>query len=74
MSIYLYQQGRDRERQSNGKGGPKEGGEKQGDNMKWKEEGEGLSEQKKKRSRKGGNDAIEFLREKENIDMTMKQE
>ena len=30
--------------------------------------------QKKKRSRKGGNDTIEFLREKANIDMAMKQE
>ena len=57
-----------------GRGGPKEGGEKQGDNMKCKEEGEGLSQPKKKRSRKGGNYAIEFLREKANIDMTMKQE
>ena len=42
--------------------------------MKWKGEGEGSSEPKKKRSRKGGNDTIEFLREKANIDMAMKQE
>ena len=42
--------------------------------MKRKGEGEGSSEPKKKRSRKGGNDTIEFLREKANIDMAMKQE
>ena len=43
--------------------------EKLGGTMKRKEEGEGLSEPKKKRSKKGGNDTIEFLREKGNIDM-----
>ena len=48
--------------------------EKLGETMKRKEEGEGLSEPKKERSRKGGNDTIEFLREKANIDMAMKQE
>ena len=48
--------------------------EKLGETMKRKEEGESLSEPKKKRSRKGGNDTIEFLREKANIDMAMKQE
>ena len=48
--------------------------EKLGGTMKRKEEGEGLSEPKKKRSRKGGNDTIEFLREKANIDMAMKQD
>ena len=42
--------------------------------MKRKGEGEGSSEPKKKRSRKGGNDTIEFLREKANTDMAMKQE
>lgn len=43
--------------------------------MKRKGEGEGSSKPKKKRSsRKGGNDTIEFLREKANIDMAMKQE
>ena len=47
--------------------------EKLGEMMKRKED-EGLSEPKKKRSRKGGNDTIEFLREKANIDMAMKQE
>ena len=48
--------------------------EKLGERMKRKGEGEGSSEPKKKRSRKGGNDTIEFLREKANIDMAMKQE
>ena len=48
--------------------------EKLGETMKRKGEGEGSSEPKKKRSRKGGNDTIEFLREKANIDMAMKQE
>ena len=48
--------------------------EKLSETMKWKGEDEGLSEPKKKRSRKGGNDTIEFLREKANIDMAMKQE
>lgn len=48
--------------------------EKLGETMKQKEEGEGLSEPKKKQSRKGGNDTIEFLREKANIDVAMKQE
>ena len=33
-----------------------------------------MSEPKKKRLRKGGKDTIEFLREKANIDMAMKQE
>lgn len=47
--------------------------EKLGETMKRKE-GESVSEPKKKRSRKGGNDTIEFLREKANIDMAMKQE
>ena len=42
--------------------------------MKRKGESEGSSEPKKKRSRKDGNDTIEFLREKANIDMAMKQE
>ena len=42
--------------------------------MKRKGEGEGSSEPKKKRSRKGGNDIVEFLREKGTIDMAMKQE
>lgn len=40
--------------------------------MKWKGEGESLLELKKKKLRKGGNDIIEFLREKVNIDMVMK--
>ena len=48
--------------------------EKLGETMKRKGEGEGSSEPKKKRSRKGGNDTIEFLREKANFDMAMKQE
>ena len=48
--------------------------EKLSETMKRKGEGEGSSEPKKKRSRKGGNDTIEFLREKANIDMAMKQE
>ena len=48
--------------------------EKLGETMKRKGEGDGSSEPKKKRSRKGGNDTIEFLREKANIDMAMKQE
>lgn len=48
--------------------------EKLGETMKRKGESEGSSEPKKKRSRKGGNDTIEFLREKANIDMAMKQE
>ena len=48
--------------------------EKLSETMKWKEEGESLSEPKKKRLRKGGKDTIEFLREKANIDMAMKQE
>ena len=47
---------------------------KLGETMKRKGEGEGSSEPKKKRSRKGGNDTIEFLRKKANIDMAMKQE
>ena len=47
--------------------------EKLGETMKRKGEGEGSSEPKK-RSRKGGNDTIEFLREKANIDMAMKKE
>ena len=45
--------------------------EKLSETMKRKGEGEGSSEPKKKRSRKGGN---EFLREKANIDMVMKKE
>ena len=48
--------------------------EKLSETMKPKGEGEGSSEPRKKRSRKGGNDTIEFLREKANIDMAMKQE
>ena len=48
--------------------------EKLGEAMKRKGEGEDSTEPKKKRTRKGGNDAIEFLREKANIDMAMKQE
>ncbi|PFX16924.1 hypothetical protein AWC38_SpisGene18775 [Stylophora pistillata] len=48
--------------------------EKLSETMKRKGEGEGSSEPSKKRSRKGGNDTIEFLREKANIDMAMKQE
>ena len=47
---------------------------KLGETMKRKGEGDGSSEPKKKRSRKGGNDTIEFLREKANFDMAMKQE
>ena len=43
--------------------------------MKRKGGGEGLSEPKKKRwSRKGGNDIIEFQGEKANIDVAMKEE
>ena len=48
--------------------------EKLSETMKRKGEGEGSSEPKKKRSRKGGNDIVEFLREKGTIDMAMKQE
>ena len=48
--------------------------EKLSETMKRKGEGESSSEPKKKKSRKGGNDTIEFLREKANIDMAMKQE
>ena len=48
--------------------------EKLSETVKRKGESEGSSEPKKKRSRKGGNDTIEFLREKANIDMAMKQE
>ncbi|XP_022778837.1 uncharacterized protein LOC111320437 [Stylophora pistillata] len=48
--------------------------EKLSETMKRKREGEDSSEPTKKTSRKGGNDTIEFLREKANIDMAMKQE
>ncbi|XP_022784109.1 uncharacterized protein LOC111324742 [Stylophora pistillata] len=48
--------------------------EKLRETIKRKREGEGSSEPTKKTSRKGGNDTIEFLREKANIDMAMKQE
>jgi len=47
--------------------------EKLSETMKRKE-GEGSSEPKRKRSRKGGNDTIEFFGEKGNINMAMKQE
>lgn len=47
--------------------------EKLSETMKRKE-GEGSSEPKTKRSRKGGNDTIEFFGEKGNINMAMKQE
>ena len=48
--------------------------EKLSETIKQKGEGEGSSEPKKKRSTKGGNDIVEFLREKGTIDMAMKQE
>ena len=48
--------------------------EKLSETMKRKGEGAGSSEPKKKKARKDGNDTIEFLREKANIDMAMKQE
>ena len=45
---------------------------KLGETIRRKGEGEDSSEPKKKRSRKGGNETIQFLREKTNIDMAMK--
>ncbi|PFX21487.1 hypothetical protein AWC38_SpisGene14024 [Stylophora pistillata] len=48
--------------------------EKLSEAMKRKGEGEGSSQPTKKRSRKGGNEKIGFLKEKANIDMAMKQE